>query len=223
MKKNPEAGLLARCGWLRVDGRQQEALALLASAPESLPILILRVEIYNELGDLDNVLLCCEHARNFGTPPALLFIQGFTLMQIGRERDAIAVFDSLSEIQPDYPNAAWIRAGLIRQIHGDQHPDTLTAYETVLTLDPDNLFVRVEYADILRGHGRYVEAREIYEAVFTSEACPEEALRVEAAFNLGCVALVMEDSTAAHAAFRFVLDAAPDYPDAQAMHDLTTI
>ncbi len=212
--------LIARCESLRAAGRQKEALALLASEPESLDGLILRTEIYNELGDLENVLVCCERAQHFGASPALLFIQGFTLMQMGRERDAVAVFDTLSEIQPEYPNAAWIRAGLIRQIHGDQHPDTLASYETVRTLDPDNLFARVEYADILRGHGRYREAREIYQAVFTSDACTEEALRIEATFNLGCVALVMEDAMAASEAFRFVLDAAPDYPDAQAMYEL---
>lgn len=146
------------------------------------------------------------------------FIQGFTLLMLQRWEEALAALDALLADAPDFPDAAWVRAGLLRQLRGELDPAVLAAFDLALQIDPGNRYARVERADLLRVQGRYEEARDVY-AVVRSD-CPDEALRVEATFKLGCVALVLQENECSREAFQAVLDIVPDYPDAQAMLDL---
>ncbi|MCS6776411.1 MAG: tetratricopeptide repeat protein [Chloroherpetonaceae bacterium] len=145
------------------------------------------------------------------------FLQGLTLFLLGRLEEADAVIGTLLDRRPDYPNAAYLRAGMLRKRAGDHAPEVLAAYDRTLAVDPDNRFALCERADVLRAQGRYAEARDIYMQLTSPEFCPDEALRTEATFNLGCVAMVLQDNETARKAFRAVLDADPDYPDARSL------
>ena len=79
----------------------------------------------------------------------------------------------------------------------------------------------MDRADILRVNGRYEEARDTYAFLRQPAACEDASLRLDAAFKLGCVALVLNDNEAAREAFGSVLALDPNYPDARAMHRFT--
>lgn len=145
------------------------------------------------------------------------FAQGLSLFMLDRLEEADTVLSTLLSSHPDYPNAAYLRAGLIRKQKGDQAPEVLDAYDLTLSVDPANLYALCERATILRAVGRYEEARDIYVRLQSPDFCPDETLRTEAAFNLGCVAMVLQDNETARKAFRAVLAVVPDYPDAEAM------
>ena len=114
-------------------------------------------------------------------------------------------------------------AGLLRQMHGDNDPCVQEAYTLVLAVDPQNAYAQVERADVLRACGRYEEARDVYARCQSPDFCEDVALRVEAAFKLGCVALVLQENSLAHDSFRAVIAADPDYPDAHEMLALVSI
>jgi tetratricopeptide (TPR) repeat protein len=208
---------------LRAAGLSAEALAALDSSdlPHSPQILALRAQLLNDLGRFDEALEAAVQAIT--ADPAqrdAWFAQGFALYMLERWPEAERTLDTLVELEPGYPNAAWLRAGLLARLHDPQDPAVLAAYDLTLAVDPANLYARVERADVLRANGRYEEALAAYLAV--RAAAPEEPLLVEATFKQGCVALVLQNIDAARASFRTVLDYAPDYPEAQEMYRLVT-
>ena len=140
-----------------------------------------------------------------------------------RWSEALTELELLVAEAPDHPNAAWLRAGLLRQMHGDNDPCVQEAYALVLAVDPQNAYSQVERADVLRACGRYEEARDVYARCQSPDFCEDVALRVEAAFKLGCVALVLQENSLAHDSFRAVIAADPDYPDAHEMLALVSI
>jgi tetratricopeptide (TPR) repeat protein len=202
----------------------EEALIALAEGeadqPDAPELPALRAQFLNELGRYRDALEASRRALERNPQQAdARFAQGLALFLLERLDEAETVLNALVADAPDYPNAAYLRAGLLRRTRGDLAPEVLAAYDLVRTVDPDNLFALSERADILRANGRYAEARDIYARLRSPALCPDEALRVEAAFNLGSVSLTLGDTETAREAFRAVLDAAPDYPDAQAMVD----
>ncbi len=170
-------------------------------------------------GRLVEALTLCDQARE--TSPArepLDFLRAYTLFLLERLAEARDALDAMQRDWPAHANAAWLRAALTRRRLGDRAPDTLAAYDAALALDPANQYLQAERADILRVQGRAGEARVVYAAL--AQSADDEALRLEAAFNLGVTAMTQGDAQAARLAFRAVLDAAPDYPEAQEMYAL---
>ncbi len=145
------------------------------------------------------------------------FALAFACLLLNRAEEARSALDTLLALSPDYPNAAWMQAGLLRSLHGDHDPRVLPAYDDALRVDAGNLYALCERADVLRSLGRYHEAQALYARLSTPAGCAEEALRIEATFHYGCVALVLNEPQEARTAFETVLAAAPDYPDAGEM------
>ncbi len=145
------------------------------------------------------------------------FITAMSLLMLDRPVEARTVLDPFVAEHPDYPNAAWLRAGLLRRLLHEAHTEVLAAYDLVASVDPANLYALVERADILRAHGRYGEARDCYARIQSEEVCADATLRIEAAFNLGCVALVLGETDTARAAFQKVLNTEPEHAEAAAM------
>jgi tetratricopeptide (TPR) repeat protein len=222
----PLRTLLEQCCALWTQERCAEALALLpaqSDCPEETAILLAwRAHWLNALGQFSDALTACwQSLEHDATQPAARFEQGYALYMLDQREEACLTLETLLRAHPNYPDAAWLYAGILRQRRGDLVPEVRAAYQRACALDPDNRYAQVEYADVLRSHGEYTDALAIYTACQSREACPDEALRIEATFKRGLVALVLNDFEQARAAFRAVLDAAPDYPDAQAMYDLT--
>lgn len=210
---------------LRAQGQFEEALAVLDSgqehAPHCLDFPAIRAQILNDMGRYREALEESWRVLATNEPTqaheAARFAQGYALLMLGQLEEATLALDALLALNPRYPDAAWLRAGTLRQRFGDLHPQILAAYDQATDLDPTNLYMQVERADLLRTNGRYAEARDLLVNLQSPDACPDEELRLEASFKLGCVAAVLNESTTARAAFRSVLAVAPDYPDAEAM------
>ena len=212
--------LLARCEMLRVEERFEDALRLLETAetPDEAAVLTARAAVLTDLGRMEDALACFRRVleENAANPEAR-FGLCFTLYLLERWPEALTELEVFVAACPDYANAAWLRAGLLRRLYGDRDARVLDAYALVVQVDPANAYAQLERADALRACGRYEEARDVYTR-YASLATEDEALRVEAVFKLGCVSLVLQDNDAARSAFRAVLDAAPDYPDAEDMY-----
>ena len=103
-----------------------------------------------------------------------------------------------------------------RNVRGNSQP-VLSKYEQASLDDPSNLYLKSEFADILRANGRGQEAITLYETILNSSQLKEEALEIETHFSLGIAKMSMGDFLAARSAFQSVVDLAPDYPDAQEM------
>lgn len=153
------------------------------------------------------------------TNPAALFETAFAYTQLGDFQNALVYIDTLCADSPAHTNALWLRANILRRTMGDYAPQVRQAYLVTIQNDPENQFATIEYADILRANGCYETAYSLYSKIIAAENV-EEPLRLEALFNLGIVCQLMGDVPAARSAFRKVLDASPDYPDAQEMYDM---
>jgi tetratricopeptide (TPR) repeat protein len=213
---------------LRERGEGEEALQTLLEGERQFPndarFPAQRALLLNDLGQHTEALKASwEALARDGCTEVLddaLFARAVALLMLRQLEEALPPLEELLARTPNYPNAGWLRAGMIRQRLGDQHPDTLAAYDAALEAAPDNLYMLTERADILRALGRYEEARNTYAALCAPEICPDEELRAEVTFKLGCVAMVMNDNETARDAFYDVLEIAPDYPDARSLYDL---
>ena len=152
--------------------------------------------------------------------PRARFQKAYSLFLLGSLAQAGDVLDDLCQTSPDYPNAQWLRAGVLRRRLGDHDPNVLGAYRQALDSDSANLYIQSEIADVLRARGAYAEARAMYRQLASHEACEDEALRIEATFQLGVVSQVLGELDEALAAFSTVLEQMPDYPDAREMVEL---
>lgn len=135
------------------------------------------------------------------------FWRAYALYSAGSWREALTMLEELIGKEGVPAEAWWLRAGLMRGVHGDFDPRVLSAYDEALVHDPSNPYVRVERADILRSLGRTEDARSEYEAVMAQTV--ESALRCEVAFKLGCVYLALDSPREALAAFHTVLEHDP--------------
>ena len=218
--------LLAECEGLRMAGRIEDALCLLNDLrlADCADLLAMQAALLGDLGRLEEALAALRQARCVDDAhQAARFGMCFTLYLLERWPETLTELDALVLDAPNHGEALWLRAGLLRRLHGDHDPRVLDAYDATLCADPSNLYARLERADILRSLGRYQEAHAVYAAFLLPDACPDEALRVEAAFKSGCVSLVLGDKDTAHSAFQSVVDTAPNYPDAREMLNLTII
>lgn len=228
MSHEEVARVIAQSQKLWEQGEVEKAFAVLDEGQATLPdvpeVPVARAQYLNGLERFGEALEACREAlqRDPGNAEAR-FAQGFALLMQERLTEADAVLAALLAEVPAYPDAAWLRAGLLRKQRGDHAPEVLTAYDVALAADPANLYAQSERADVLRALGRYEEARDIYRALHSPDYCPDETLRLEAAFQLGSVSLVLQDMPTAREAFRRVLAIAPDYPDAQALYDLVAM
>ncbi len=126
---------------------------------------------------------------------------------------ALAASDRLNEIMETYPNALWLRAGILRQVRGDTEPQVLEAYNRAINHDDLNIYARMERADVFRSTQQYENAQ--LEFNWILERCNgDEELRTEAQFKLACIELVLGNRDAARALITAVLNTAPDYPNA---------
>ncbi len=218
--------LLVECERLRSEGDAERALGLLDAAQieDCADLLALRAALLGDLGRLEESLAVLRHARCVdATHHAARFGLCFTLYLLERWPEALSELEAFVADAPDQADALWLRAGLLRRLYDDSDARVLDAYDAVLRADASNLYARLERADVLRALGRYEEARSVYADFADADICPDETLRVEAAFKAGCVALVLNDTPAARVSFQSVIDAAPDYPDARDMLALVSL
>ena len=218
--------LIKRCEALCESGRLEEAYTLLSAGLSLLP----RHADYQtacacllcELGYHEKALIVCDAILEIA-PQAhtALWWKAFALFRLEQTAAALAAFDGLLAQSPHYPNAAWMRAIALHRLRGERAAIVMEAYDRAAAADPKNPCVLIERADLLRVHGRYEEARDIYLWARQPANCDDAALRLDSTFKLGCVALVLNEVETARAAFKNVLDADPNYPDARAMFRFT--
>ena len=218
--------LIKRTESLCESGRLDEAYRLisanLALLPRHADYQIACACLLCELGYYEEALAVCEAIlKTSPQVPTALWWKAFALYRLERIGDALTAFDALLSQSPLYPNAAWMRAIALRSLRGERAAIVMEAYDRAASADPKNACVLMERADILRVNGRYEEARETYAFLRQPVACDDAALRLDAAFKLGCVALVLNENETARAAFWSVLSLDPNYPDARAMYRFT--
>ncbi len=138
--------------------------------------------------------------------PLARFQTAYSLFLLGNLTQAGDVLDDLCLTSPHYPNAQWLRAGVLRRRLGDHDANVFDAYRQALDSDSANLYIQSEIADILRSRGEYEEARAMYRQLASREAWEDEALRIEATFQVGVVSQVLGELDEALAAFRTVLE-----------------
>ena len=218
--------LIKRCESLCDSGRLDEAYRLISANLTLLP----RHADYQtacacllcELGYYEETFAVCDAILK--TAPqahTALWWKAFSLYRMERIGEALAAFDALLAQAPHYPNAAWMRAISLRSLRGERAAIVMEAYDRAASADPKNACVLMDRADILRVNGRYEEARATYAFLRQPAACEDSSLRLDAAFKLGCVALVLNDNETAREAFGSVLSLDPNYPDARAMRNFT--
>ncbi len=168
-----------------------------------------------EAGRLDEALAQADRILDVQmTCPDALFARVICLSMQQKWTPALAASNSLEEVTPDYPRAAWLRAGIFRQVYGDNDPAVIIAYNRAVADDGENLYARLERADIYRSNQMYAEARQEFATIL--EKCNgNEELRTEAQFKQACTEMVLGNPTAARNLLGYVLATAPDYPDAQ--------
>ena len=214
--------LIKRCEALCESGRLEEAYTLLSAGLSLLPhhadYQTACACLLCELGYYEQALIVCGAILQIAPlAHTALWWQAFALFRLERLGDALAAFDLLLTQAPNYPSAAWMRAISLHRLRGERAAIVMEAYDRAAAADPKNPCVLIERADLLRVHGRYEEARDIYEWVRQPAHCDDAALRLDATFKLGCVALVLDEVETARGAFWKALEADPNYPDARAM------
>ncbi len=168
-------------------------------------------------GRFDDALAHCAEARqDHSNSSDASFLEALIYLMSDRLDEAETAIRTCLTSAPDFPNGNWLLAGLLLRRYGENDPRVIAAYEAVLASEPENLYARCEWGDLLRALGRSDEARDLFDDLRVRPVA-DEALRVEAAFKLGCVELVLGRNLEAHAAFQQVLDVAPDYLAADEM------
>ncbi len=218
--------LIKRCESLCDSGRLEEAYQLLAA---NLSLLTRHADYQTacacllcELGYHEQALAVCDAILK--TAPqahTALWWKAFALFRLERIGEALAAFDALLAWSPQYPNAAWMRAIALHRLRGERAAIVMEAYDRAAAADPKNPCVLMERADLLRVNGRYEEARDTYTWLRQPAVCDDAAMRLDATFKLGCVALVLNEVETAREAFWSVLHHDPHYPDARAMYRFT--
>ena len=150
------------------------------------------------------------------------FQRAYALFLLGRLPECERELEDLCAANAGHANGWWLYAGVLRGRSGNRDPAVLNAFERAVAADAANLYVQAEYADVLRSLSRHQEARAIYEGILRPDACADDPLRCEAAFNLGIVLQVLGDTEAALAAFQTALALDPANADAAAMAELLT-
>ena len=218
--------LIKRCESLCDDGRLDEAYRLISA---NLNLLPLHADFQTacacllcELGYYEEAFAVCDAILQT-SPQAhtALWWKAFSLYRLERTHEALSAFDALLSQAPHYSNAAWMRAITLRSLRGERAAIVMEAYDRAASADPKNACVLMERADLLRVNGRYEEARDTYAFLRQPTACEDAALRLDATFKLGCVALVLNENETARDAFWSVLSLDADYPDARAMYRFT--
>ena len=117
-------------------------------------------------------------------------------------------------LDPAFPHARWLHAGIMsRRLGEGRHPELLTAYQIAHEAEPDNAYLCIEYADVLRTFEDYAQAQTLYARA--SEKAEDEAVKVEAEFKQGCVLLTLGKEAESKRAFNRVLEIMPDHEEAK--------
>ncbi|MBC7527316.1 MAG: hypothetical protein H7308_07170 [Chthonomonadaceae bacterium] len=117
-------------------------------------------------------------------------------------------------LDPNFPHARWLYAGILsRRLGEGRHPELLSAYRIAHEAEPNNAYLCIEYADVLRTFEDYAQAQTLYARA--SETAEDEAVKVEAEFKQGCVLLTLGRETESREAFKRVLGIMPDHEEAK--------
>ena len=171
-----------------------------------------------EEGDYDEALKICDEALlkcNLST--SVRFQRAYLLFLVNRSNEAISDLDCLLDTDSEFPNAQWLKAGVLRKLHGDHSTEVLACYEKASLNASSNHYLKCEFADILRANGRVQEAISLYEALLKSSLLEDEYLAIEVRFSLGLAKMSVGDFLAARNEFQSVVDVDPNYPDALEM------
>ena len=163
------------------------------------------------------IRMCDSALADFPESCHVLFQRAYLNLLSNRLNEVVKDLERLISIDPSYHNAMWMRAGSIRQLKGELHPETVEAYARAFKGDSENHYLKCEFGDILRANGRYAEARKLYEEIEGLVGMEDEALKWEAVFNLGVVCMSLGDFSAAQDAFKRISDTLPDYPNVREM------
>ena len=176
---------------------------------------------FNSEGDIDAALAVCHTTLQISPDdPETLFQYAYLLFLKNLTIESLQSLDRLLQTFPHFPNAFWLRGGVLRRLKGDRDAEVLTVFVELACRYPQNAFIQCELGDIFRANGRYSEARTIFERLQDPLINGDEACRTEAALKLGIVCEVLGDKIGARNALKRIPNSAIEYRDAVAMLDL---
>ncbi len=172
-------------------------------------------------GDIDAAIAGCRATlQSSPDDTETLFRYAYLLFLENRTIESLQSLDRLLQTTPFYPNASWLRGGVLRRLKGDRDGEVLTVFMELACRYPQSAYIQCELGDIYRANGRYEEARTIFERLQDPLTNDDEECRTEAALKLGIVCEVLGDASAARNALKTIPESANEYPDALAMLDL---
>ena len=178
-------------------------------------------DLSNPEGDIDAAIAaCCATLLNSPDDPETLFRYAYLLFLENRTLESLQSLDRLLQSAPFFPNASWLRGGVLRRLKGDRDTEVLSVFIELACRYPHSAFIQCELGDIYRANGRYEEARTIFERLQDSLTNDDEECRTEAALKLGIVCEVLGDTCAARNALKTIPESAIEYQDALAMLEL---
>ncbi len=171
--------------------------------------------------DIDAAIgVCRATLLNSPNDPETLFRYAYLLFLENRTIESLQSLDRLLQTAPFFPNASWLRGGVLRRLKGDRNEEVLAVFMELACRHPQNAYIQCELGDIYRANGKYEEARTVFERLQDPLTNGDEACRAEAAFKLGIVCEVLGDLSAARSALKTIPESASEYPDALGMLDL---
>ena len=175
----------------------------------------------NPEGDIEAAIAVCRATLlNSPDDPETLFRYAYLLFLENHTIESLQSLDRLLQTTPFFPNASWLRGGVLRRIRGDRDGEVIAVFIELACGYPQSAFIQCELGDIYRANGRYQEARTIFERLQDPLTNVDEECRSEAALKLGIVCGVLGDTCAARNALKTIPESANEYPDALAMLDL---
>lgn len=172
-------------------------------------------------GDIDAAIAVCRTTLQISPDdPETLFRYAYLLFLENRTIESLQSLERLLQTEPFFPNASWLRGGVLRRLKGDRDGEVLAIFKELACRYPQSAYILCELGDIYRANGRYEEARTIFERLQDPSTNADEECRAEAALKLGIVCEVLGDACAAREALKSIPESANEYPDALAMLSL---
>ena len=125
----------------------------------------IKVRLYQQLGFHDSAARALRHAANVSRTPSLLVSAGYSLQELKRHEDAVAVYRELLELAPASDEAGIAYCNLANSLsHLGRDVEAEDAFKTAMALEPTRATHAFNYYAHLRRGNRWEEAIVILKA-----------------------------------------------------------
>ena len=139
--------------FLEAQSSCQQAFAL---DPENAETLHLMAVVHSEARQFDHAVEWASRAIRRDPKPAYLTTLGVALMSLGRNEDALKVFDKAVQLRPDDGELWWHMGNAL--IRAERSADALLCFRHTLTLNPRHGDAAYKAGHLLHGLGQSEEA-----------------------------------------------------------------